>query len=97
MKFLEQVKDYVRGRQVENAHPAIRLFSLCESLKWNHLPRSGKLEDQDPDMLDRWQTIFSERGVAQKEEADARKKEMERNKRNSSGGVKRPARRGRGH
>lgn len=69
------------------------MFSLCESMKWNHLPRSGKLEDQDPDMLDRFETIFSERGKAQKEEADQRKKEMEKGK--SSGGVKRPRRRSR--
>ena len=69
------------------------MFSLCESMKWNHLPRSGKLEDQDPDMLDRFGIIFSERGKAQKEEADQRKKEMEKSK--SSGGVKRPRRRSR--
>jgi len=57
-------------------------------MKWNHLPRSGKLEDQDPDLLDRFVTIFSERGKHQQEEAEARKKEMERNRK--SGGIKRP-------
>lgn len=94
MKFLEQVRDYVRGNSVKDPHPAIRMFGLCESMKWNHLPRSGKLEDQDPDMLDRFQTIFAERGKHQAQEADERKKEMEKRSKSGSG-VKRPARRGR--
>lgn len=48
--------------------------------------------NQDPAILEMFDIIQSERGKADKEEADKRKRESQQ-KRGSSGGIKRPHRR----
>lgn len=47
------------------------MFSLCEAMKWNHLPGSGRLYDQDPLMIDKWLVIWSERSKHQERERRA--------------------------
>ena len=33
-------------------HESLRLYLLCQMLKWNHLPVQGGIYDQHPDLLD---------------------------------------------
>lgn len=55
------------------------MFSLCEAMKWNHLPVSGGLYDQDPDLLDGFMIIFSARAEHEAEEERKREREANRN------------------
>ena len=56
----------------------IRLFSLCEAMKWNHLPEPGGLYAQHPDLLEGFMYIFSERGRHEAAEREKEKREQER-------------------
>lgn len=44
------------------------MFTLCEMMKWNHLPVEGGLYAQDPDLLEGFQYIFAKRAEYQEEE-----------------------------
>lgn len=57
---------------------SIRLFSLCEGMKWSHLPVAGGLYDQHPDLLDQFRYIFMKRN--EHEAAEQEKREAEQNK-----------------
>lgn len=48
----------------------MRLFALCEQMKWSHLPVAGGIYDQHPKLLEEWQIIFAAR--ARKEEQERR-------------------------
>ena len=56
----------------------ITLFSLCEAMKWSHLPSPGGLYDQHPDLLAGFAYIFSERNKYEREKAEKEKREQER-------------------
>jgi len=58
-----------------NPVPAIRMFSLCESMKWAHLPVAGGLYDQDPDLLSKFQYMFQQRAKHESEERQKQKRE----------------------
>jgi hypothetical protein len=34
---------------------------MCEAMDWNHLPMAGGLYDQNPELLERWRYLFTER------------------------------------
>jgi hypothetical protein len=62
------VNQFVRGNPITNAPESIKLFVLCSSMRWNHLPVAGGIYDQHPRLIDEWQVIF---------EAQARQREKE--------------------
>lgn len=71
-------------------HEALRLFSLCDAMKWNHLPVAGGLYDQHPMLLDSFAVIFSIR-------SEHERKEQAKQANKSGHGAKptrKPARRG---
>jgi hypothetical protein len=57
-------------------------------MKWNFLPITGGMADQDPELMEMFDIIFNEQGKAEKERSDKREREMKEKK--SSGGVKKP-------
>jgi hypothetical protein len=61
-----------------DAHPIIRMFTLCESMKWAHLPVAGGIYDQHPDLLDGFMIILHERSKHEAEEAKKEKAKSER-------------------
>lgn len=67
-----------------NPAESIRLFGLCEAMKWAHLPVDGGLYDQHPDLLEQWRQIFAAR--AEHEAEEERRREMERSKKSAPGG-----------
>lgn len=69
---------------VNGPHTIIRLFSMCEAMKWSHLPSPGGLYDQHPDLLDGFMYIFAERSKYDREKQERERKEQERKSR--SGG-----------
>lgn len=70
----------MRGDAVQNAHPILRMFQICEAMKWSHLPLPGGLYAQDPDLLDGFLIIFSERVKHDAAEQKKRDAEMNRGK-----------------
>lgn len=66
-----------------NPATSIRLFSLCENMKWNHLPEAGGLYDQHPDLLDQFQYIFAAR--AEYQEKERKRDEAERQRKKNPG------------
>lgn len=52
-------------------------------MKWAHLPNSGGLYDQDPDLLDKFEFIFSKIAEQEKEEADRQKADADKAARNA--------------
>lgn len=66
---------FVRGKEVPNPCTAIRMFALCDAMKWSHLPTAGGLYDQDPALLDAFRFIFAERGKEQDRERKKTEKE----------------------
>ena len=79
----------MRGQVVQNPLPEIRLFSICEGMKWAHLPVAGGLYDQDPRLLDRWRVIFQRRSEYE-EEKERLRQSKERSR--SAGARIRPSR-----
>jgi hypothetical protein len=59
------------------------MFSMCENMKWSHLPVAGGLYDQDPDLLEGFQIIFHERAEWEAEQ-EAKRKADEKRKMGSS-------------
>lgn len=84
MRFLQQVEQFVRGEAVENPHSAIVMFNLASSMKWAHLPNSGGIYDQDPELLRRWGIIWQ--AQAERQRAEEKKREAEQRKRSASSG-----------
>jgi hypothetical protein len=60
-------------------------------MQWKMLPWAGGIMDQDPMILEMFDIIQSEKGKADKEEMEKRKRETQQKR--SSGGIKRPHRR----
>lgn len=69
------MKAWVRGQPVEHPTESIRLFALCQAMKWSHLPVAGGIYDQHPKLIDEWEIIFSEK--AEWEEQEHRRREAE--------------------
>lgn len=42
---------------------SLRLFHLCDAMRWNHLPVAGGLYDQSPELLEDFFYIFMERNA----------------------------------
>lgn len=54
------------------------MFAICSRMKWAHLPESGGLYNQDPDLLDKFNEIFA--AVEAHEQKEAKKREEESKK-----------------
>lgn len=78
MMFLRQAKRFVSGEPVENAHPAITMFSTCASMNWNMMPVEGGIYDQDPQLMHYFKTLWSLQGEHEKKENEKRKKDSSR-------------------
>ena len=63
------------------------MFSLCEGMKWSHLPVAGGIYDQHPLLMDKFQIIFQMRAEIESK----RQEEEERKNRANSGGSRRVA------
>lgn len=63
------------------------MFSLCEGMKWSHLPVAGGIYDQHPILMDKFQIIFQMRAEIESK----RQEEEERKNRANSGGSRRVA------
>jgi hypothetical protein len=63
------------------------MFSLCENMKWSHLPLPGGIYAQHPKLIEQFRVIFS---VRAEHEEKKRKADEQKQRRNSS-----PGRRGR--
>lgn len=68
------MKDFVEGVPVENAPESLKLFAMCENMKWGVLPVAGGLYDQHPRLLEEWAVIFEEKAA----KADRDQKERDR-------------------
>lgn len=66
----------MKGEPVENVPESLRLFSLCEAMRWNHLPSAGGLYDQHPRLLEDWLMIFNTKAEHEKAEAEKRNREL---------------------
>jgi len=80
MIFLQQVRDFVQGRPVENAHGAITMFAICSRMKWNHLPIEGGIYAQDPELIRRWRLIWEAQDEKERAEQAKQKREQQQNK-----------------
>lgn len=54
----------------------MRLFMLCEAMRWNHLPVAGGLYDQHPALLSAWMVIFEEKSKHEAEESRKQEREL---------------------
>jgi hypothetical protein len=54
------------------------MFNLCSKMKWAHLPIDGGMYDQDPELLRRFEIIFSEIDKQDRSERDKREQEQKR-------------------
>lgn len=55
-------------------------------MKWNHLPREGGINSQDPELWDMFDEIWAAQAKEEKRKAD----EQERKQGAKGGGIKRP-------
>lgn len=67
----------MHGRPVENARHSIHLFSMCEQMKWNHLPVAGGLYDQHPQLLEEFKVIFDAKARKEEKEREAEKRKAD--------------------
>lgn len=54
------------------------MFTLCEMMKWNHLPVPGGIYAQDVDLLEGFHYIFAMRAEYQEQEDKRREQDMKR-------------------
>ncbi len=74
--------NWVRGRPLDGPAPdSLRLFAMCDAMKWSHLPVAGGLYDQHPRLLEEFMFIFAERGDHERSEQERREREMKRKSR----------------
>lgn len=58
----------MEGKPIQGSLPeSLRLFALCDAMKWAHLPVAGGIYDQHPQLIEEFQYIFN---VKHKHEAD---------------------------
>jgi hypothetical protein len=55
------------------------MYAICETMKWR-LPVAGGIYDQDPELLDFWYIIISEKAKADKAERDSQNKKSGKGK-----------------
>lgn len=78
VRLKEKIIDFVNSDEgVTNPPEIIRLFNLCASMKWAHLPVAGGIYDQDPEFIDGIQLIFEAQARKAKRDADEREREAE--------------------
>lgn len=58
-------------------HDSLRLFMICRSMEWSHLPAAGGLFDQDPKLLDDFQVIWGVEGQYQEKQRAQQTREAE--------------------
>lgn len=63
-------------------------------MKWTHLPNAGGLYDQDPELLDKFQIIFSEIGEHERREREKEEAERKRNESKNNRSSRTPMRGG---
>lgn len=81
----EKIHDYIFGQNgVSNPPEIIRIFGLCENMKWAHLPVAGGLYAQSPDFIDGITLIFDAKNRKAKMDIDKMKSEAEANRRKTS-------------
>lgn len=76
------MENWVRGRELHPPIPeAIRLYILCDSMNWAHLPLPGGIYAQSTKLIDQFEIIF--RRIARKRADDEakHKREMEAGRR----------------
>lgn len=56
---------------------SIKMFAMCEQMKWAHLPVAGGLYDQHPVLLEQWRYIFGVRNEHEQKKMDEQKREQE--------------------
>ena len=59
-------------------YESIRLFALCQQMKWAHLPVAGGLYDQHPQLIEEWSYIFAQQNARDNREAEKQKAESKR-------------------
>ena len=64
-----------RGRSLTGPMPeSLRLYIVCKSMKWTHLPVDGGIYDQHPKLMDEWMEIMEIDAAVQKREHEKMKK-----------------------
>lgn len=69
------------------------MFHLCSKMKWAQLPVAGGLYDQDPDMLRKFEIIFTAIDKNEKQEQEKREQEAKRNAAKTRSPIRRGGRR----
>jgi hypothetical protein len=54
------------------------MFSLCEGMKWAHLPNEGGIYNQSPQLLDDFMVIWEIKGEHEKKRQAKEQAEMKR-------------------
>jgi len=57
---------------------------LCKAMEWNHLPASGGVFDQDPQLLVDWAIIWGIEAEAEERKQNKQKRDAERNAQTAS-------------
>jgi len=52
----------------------MRVFVVCQSMKWAHLPLPGGLYDQHPKLIDQFQILWQEMAKEEKAKQDRQKR-----------------------
>lgn len=61
----------MRGHDIEGGIPeSLRLFSICQRMKWAHLPVPGGIYDQHPQLFAEWAIIFHAQDEEEKRERE---------------------------
>lgn len=57
-------------------HESLRMWSICNAMKWNHLPVAGGIYDQHPTFVDDILVIFEAKYRQQRRDQEKREREM---------------------
>lgn len=61
-------------------HESLRLWSILNAMKWNHLPVAGGLYDQHPAFIEDIEVIFQAQGNQRQKDQEKQQREMKNKK-----------------
>ena len=70
----------MQGKDISGICTSIRLFAMCRSMKWAHLPVAGGIYDQHPELMDDFMYIFGEQAKWDEMEHKREKRAAEQRK-----------------
>lgn len=70
----------MQGKEIKGPCTSIRLFQMCKAMNWAHLPVTGGIYDQHPQLMDDFMYIFNKQAEWDELERKREKRKQDQEK-----------------